>query len=147
MKVVHLLLYLAAGFMVRSVALLFFGSGGLVDYHTLEAQKHKLESNIQNLRELNANLLQEEQALGSDPERLALQARELGYFREGERVLLVDDNSPSRRHFTVGTLVRITYGRQRRDWIAKMLGLVVPVVLFVVRISTERRRRHASVNR
>jgi cell division protein FtsB len=141
MNVVRLLLYLAVGYMVRSVVLFFFGTGGLVDFRALEAQEKALETNIQNLERINADLMEEQQALATDPQRLALLARELGYFREGDQVLELEGSVPAKRHFTVGTLVRVTHARRRADWIVKLLGLVVPVVVFAFR---RRRRVHAS---
>lgn len=143
MRIARLALYLALGFVLRSLYLFVFGGGGLVDHHALRSQKQQLANNIENLRAINAVLMDEQQALASDPERVALQARELGYFREGERVLRLEGTAVSRVSFTVGRLVRVTPEKERRDWIAKLLGLAVPPGLYVVSSVRERRRRGA----
>jgi len=147
MKLVRLMLYLALGFAVRSLVLFLFGGGGLIDYRSLEAQRTQLEQNLEELKAINATLLEEQRALASDPERLALQARELGYFREGERVVELGARVPPRRYFTVGRLTRVSLPGRRTDWAIKMLGLVVPVALFVVGISRERRQERAHIRR
>jgi cell division protein FtsB len=147
MKLVRLLCYLALGFAVRSLVLFFFGSGGLIDYRGLEAQKAQLQKNIEELEAINATLLGEQRALASDPERLALQARELGYFRKGERVVDLGARVQPGGYFSVGRLTRVSLHERHGDWIIKLLGISVPVALFVVGVSRERRQDHAHFRR
>jgi cell division protein FtsB len=147
MKLARLLVYLSLGFVVRSLYLFFFGGGGLADYRVLESYKRQLEENIGNLQAVNAELLDEQRALGTDPERVALQARELGYFREDERVVRLEGYAPAKRYFSVGSLVRARSMPERRDWIAKMLGLTVPLALFVAALARDRRRKRAPQRR
>jgi hypothetical protein len=127
--------------------LFFFGNGGLVDYRSLESYQRQLEGNLHELQEINAELMEEQRALGTDPERVALQARELGYFREGEQVIRLEGQSPPRRYFAVGMIIRARSERERSDWIAKMLGLVFPLVLFVAALARDRRRNRAPARR
>jgi cell division protein FtsB len=147
MKLVRLLCYLALGFAARALALFFFGSGGVIDYRSLEAQKAQLSKNIEELEGINATLLEEQRALASDPERLALQARELGYFRKGERVVELGAPVQPRTYFSVGRLTRVSLHERHGDWIIKLLGISVPVALFVVGVSRERRQDHAHFRR
>jgi cell division protein FtsB len=147
MKILRLVAYLALGFAARSLVLFFFGSGGLMDYRSLETQKAGLEQNLEELKAINATLLEEQRALASDPERLTLQARELGYFRKGEQVVQLGARVPPRRYFTVGRLARVSLREGHSDWIIKALGLVIPMALFIVSVSRERRHEHARVCR
>ena len=78
---------------------------------------------------------------------MALQARELGYFREGEQVIRLEGYRAPRRYFTVGMLIGPRTERERQDWIAKMLGLVVPAALFAAALARDRRRNHATQRR
>ncbi|MBN1835484.1 MAG: septum formation initiator family protein [Spirochaetales bacterium] len=147
MKIARLVLYLALGFMARSLYLLFFGTGGLVDFRSLESHREQLEGNLAELRRINAELMEEQRALGTDPERVSLQARELGYYRPGEQVVRLEGHGQPRRSFTVGALIGPRAKQERQDWIPKMLGLIVPLVLFVVALGRDGRRHRAPEHR
>jgi cell division protein FtsB len=142
MKILRLVFYLSLGFLARSVYLYFLGSGGLADYRALEVYRDQLQANLKELQEIHEDLLEEQRALASDPEQVALQARELGYFRAEERVLRLDGYSPLRRYFTVGKLIRPAPEARRQDWIPKMLALVLPSFLYLFSLVRER-RNHA----
>ena len=96
MKVPRVVVYTVLSYIITSALFFFFGSGGLLDYRRLVTYRETVEENIDDLGRINSDLLSEVQALGSDPERLTLQARELGYFREGERIIRITDDSRRR---------------------------------------------------
>jgi len=132
MKAARLLLLLSAGFVLRSLALLLWGNGGLADYRQVEAGRARLAVNIEELKRINEGLRREVESLGSDPQRVALEARRLGYYREGERVVRFQEADPQARSWTLGALVRVRLPRERRDWIWKLVGLVLPLPAYAL---------------
>jgi len=147
MKVPRIAVYTILSFILAAALSYFFGSGGVLDYRRLAAYRGSLEENIDNLEHTNGQLLSEVQALGSDAERLTLQARELGYFREGERVIRISDNSRPKSIYTVGKVLHRKIKKPRTDWPFRAIGLGLPVLLVLVSVSVRRRKNHESGNR
>jgi cell division protein FtsB len=141
MKAARLVLLLSVGFLLRSLSLFLWGSGGLGDYRKVEAGRGQLAANIEELKRINSGLRREVESLGSDPQRVALEARRLGYFREGERVVRFQGEAPQPSSFTLGSLVRVQLPRGRRDWIWKVAGVVLPLVAYAFWASTGRALR------
>jgi cell division protein FtsB len=147
MKIPRIVAYIALGFVISSVFYLFFGSGGLLEYRRLQIYQGSVEQNIEDLAHINNELLSEVQALGSDPERLTLQARELGYFREGEKIIRLSGHQRGRRYYTVGKILRRKPKTPRSDWPFKVAGLGLPFLLGFVSISVRRRKNRETGNR
>ncbi len=144
MKAARLVLLLSVGFLLRSLSLFLWGGGGLSDYRKVEAGRGQLDANIEELKRINSGLRREVESLGSDPERVALEARRLGYFREGQRVVRFQGLARRPSSFTLGALVRVQLPRERQDWIWKMVGVVLPLTAYAA-WALRRRLRHTSV--
>lgn len=144
MKPARLVLYVAVGFALRSLALLLWGGGGLADYRRVEAVRAQLEANIEELKTINSGLRGEVEALGSDPERIVLAARRLGYFRAGDQVVRFEGSEPRRSLYVLGTLVSVRLPAERPDWIWKLLGLLLPLAAGGVAWLRSKRGRHAA---
>jgi cell division protein FtsB len=144
MKAARLVLLLSAGFLLRSLSLFLWGNGGLADYREVEAGRGQLAANIEELKRINSGLRREVESLGSDPERVALEARRLGYYREGQRVVRFQGAAPRPSSFTLGALVRVQIPRERRDWIWKLAGAVLPLAANAA-WALRRRLRHSAV--
>jgi cell division protein FtsB len=144
MKGARLLLLLSVGFLLRSLSLFLWGNGGLGDYRKVEAGRAHLAANIEELKRINSGLRREVESLGSDPARVVLEARRLGYFREGQRVVRFQGELPRPSSFTLGSLVRVQMPRERRDWVWKMAGVVLPLAAYTG-WALRRRLRHAAV--
>ncbi len=141
MKAGRVVLLLCAGFLLRSVALFLWGNGGLADYRKVQAGRAQLAANIEELKRINTGLRREVESLGSDPERVALEARRLGYFREGQRVVRFQGEAARPSSFILGALVRVEVPRERRDWIWKLVGVLLPLAAYAV-WALARRLRH-----
>ncbi|MCK5006231.1 MAG: septum formation initiator family protein [Spirochaetia bacterium] len=147
MRVPRIVVYVALSFVVTSLLFFFLGSGGLLDYDNLLAYRASLQENIADLEGTNDDLLKEVQALGSDPERLTLQARELGYFREGEKVVRIEGYRPGKSYYTVGKILWRKPKQPRMGWPFKALGLGLPILLSFVSFSVRRRKNREAGNR
>jgi cell division protein FtsB len=130
MKAARLVFLLCLGFALRSLALFLWGNGGLADCRKVAAGQAELQANIEELKRINSGLRREVESLGSDPARVALESRRLGYFREGERVVRFQTEERRSSTYALGTLVRADIPRQRRDWIWKLAGTVLPLLAY-----------------
>jgi cell division protein FtsB len=144
MKVPRIVVYIILGFVVAAALYYFFGGGGLQEYGRLLSYRAMLQDNINELERINGELLTEVQALGSDPQRLTLQARELGYFREGERVIRISAETDRRSAYTVGKVLRRKPKQPRADWPFRATGLGLPVLLALASVSVRRRKKRES---
>jgi cell division protein FtsB len=144
MKGAWLVLLLASGFIVRSLVLIVWGSGGLSDYAQVVRYRRFLEANLEDLKRINSDLRRDLDALNSDPQRVALAARELGYLRQGERVFRFAGSTTASTSYTLGNLVRSSFPPERPDWVWKLAGLVVPLALYLAALLFRRRSRHES---
>jgi cell division protein FtsB len=147
MKVPRIVVYIIFSFVVAAVLFFFFGSGGVLDYRRLAAYRGALEDNIDDLEHINGELFSEVEALGSDPERLILQARELGYFREGEKVIRISDAASRKSTYTVGKVLHRKAKQPRADWPFRATGLGLPILLALVNVSVRRRKNREIGNR
>ena len=147
MRVPRIVVYIILSSIVAVMLHLFFGGGGMLDYRRLSAYRGSLQDNIDDLERINGELLSEVQALGSDAERLTLQARELGYFREGEKVIRFSNSSRSKSTYTVGKVLRRKANKLQADWPYRAVGMGLPVVLIVVSASVRRGRKRETGNR
>jgi cell division protein FtsB len=147
MKVPRIMVYILFSFVISAALFYFFGSGGLLDYRRLASYRGSLQENIGDLERINSELLSEVQALGSDAERLTLQARELGYFREGERVIRISADSSRKSNYTVGKVLRRKAKKQRADWPFRATALGLPILLALVSVSVRRRKNRETGNR
>ena len=143
MKAARLVLLLSVGFLLRSLALFLWGNGGLGDYRKVEAGRVQLAANIEELKQINSGLRREVESLGSDPERVALEARRLGYFREGQRVVRFQGVAPRPSSYTLGALVRVQVPRERRDWLWKLAGTALPLAAYAA-WALRRRLKHTA---
>jgi hypothetical protein len=104
----------------------------LSDYRKVEAGRAQLAANIEELKRINSGLRREVESLGSDPERVALEARRLGYFREDQHVVRFRGRTPPPGSYTLGALVRVRAPRERRDWPLKLAGILLPLAAYAV---------------
>lgn len=142
MKGAQLAFYLALGFVFRSVLLFFWGNGGLADYGKVSEYKELLQANIEELKGINDGLRRELESLSSDPERVVLQARELGYFRPQERVFRIAGRQQEGSYYALGKLLRAAPQPEHKDWLLKLAGLAIPVVLYLFGLFRKRRKGH-----
>jgi len=86
-----------AGLVVYCAVSLFFGPAGFASYRRLEARRLAMQSNLADLEEIRAGLSSDLESLKSNPDRLAREARRLGYLRDGETALILGE-SPERSY-------------------------------------------------
>jgi cell division protein FtsB len=134
-------LYLS--FLLSSLLLFVFGDSGLKQYQALTSYRDILTSNIEELEEIHRRLSAEAESLRSDPERIALQARELEFFQEDERIVRLDNRAPPAGSYLVGRQVIRTRGEPRSDTILRIVCAALPFGIYGF-LRFLRRRRYCA---
>ena len=105
MRLLRPALCLYAGLVLSICYTTVFGSMGAREYALLEQRARALEENLRSLERINQELTEELRSLSSDPETVALLARDLGYYRRGDRRVAVQGLPLPTGGRAVGTLV------------------------------------------
>ncbi|HOV62566.1 MAG TPA: septum formation initiator family protein [Spirochaetia bacterium] len=98
-------LSLYAGFVTYIMINLIWGPGGYIDYRTLREYHTALSENITELNAIHGELNQELEELKSDADRIALEARALGYFRANEGIIRVPGYTAAEKSYSMGSLI------------------------------------------
>jgi len=111
--------------------LLFWGHSGIYSYKKLVNYRNSLEENIKDLEQINQQLLNDIDALGSNSEIVALQARELGFFKDDEQVIRIENYSARGNIHQVGRLIYKAEGKATRDILIKTSALFLPLLFYL----------------
>lgn len=133
MRLPRLAVYLALGFGVASLLSFLFAEGGVLEYRAADRYRRQLEQNIAELQGINEGLLDDLEALRSDPELLRLQARSLGYFRPDEHVIRILDRAQPGNFYAIGRLILRRPAARRPVWYFRLTGLGLPALLLLAR--------------
>ena len=88
-----LALSLYAGFFLYCCLSFLLGPAGLGAYRRLQERKAAMEANLGQLSLIGERLNSELQALKTDPDRAAREARSLGYLRKGETAIILGEKT------------------------------------------------------
>ena len=113
------------------VASVFFGGSGVLAIRRLELYRDRLDENISELAERNMELEAEVQSLLSDPERVRLEARSLGYYADNEGVIKYSGRSVETRSVTLGRILRERMERNDARSVLRAAALAVAVVCYI----------------
>lgn len=96
------------------IALIFYsffsflwGSTGISALHEMEAKKRRLQNNLAELSHINKQLNEDLVSLSSDPERIAIQSRNLGYIQNQEKMLFVNLSGIKSKQLYVGKILHL----------------------------------------
>ena len=143
MKPWRLLLSVYLGFLFSCLLLFLFSASGLRSYRALAAYRDILQRNITELELLQRSLAGEQEALRTDPGRIALQARELGWFEPGQRVVRLDSRTVVRDPHPAGSLVRPARAEPHNATLLRILCLALPFGFYLALRFLGRRWQHA----
>ena len=131
MRVVRLILALYLFFLIGGSILFFWGHSGIYSYKKLVNYRNSLEANIKDLEQINQQLLNDIDALGSNPEVVALQARELDFFKDDEHVIRIENYSAGRDIYQVGRLIYKEEGKAARDILIRVSMLFLLLFFYL----------------
>ena len=136
----RMVLALYFGFFLHTLLIFLLGSSGVFGYGELLFHKAKLNENLAELREINAGLLKERDALLYDNSEIELRARTLGYRRENEIRIKIPNNSRMDYYRTLGALVRRNTRNTRDYGIFGLIALCGAGILYAGLTLTSRAR-------
>lgn len=129
-----------AGFIVYAIVIYLAGPAGLGAVGELERERARMAANVEDLQRINASLAEQFTALGSEPGRMALEARDLAYL-SGSEILVRLEGLPggTRKVRTAGQVLRFSPRPRRGAAIPAIAGLVAGLfVLLLVSLGGER---------
>ena len=124
-----------------------FGTMGMSEYSRLQVRARTLEENLAALERINKGLTEELRSLSSDPETVALLARDLGYYRRGERRVAVQGLPLSVEGRTVGRLVTTEDRRPARESALRLALFLLPLAVHALLRIGGREIRHGDTAR
>jgi cell division protein FtsB len=101
----YLVISVYAGFSVYCLLSLLFGPAGITTYRRLETRKAAMEANLAELGTIRQSLDSEMESLKSDPDRVALEARSLGYLRKDETAIILGEKTERIRPIITGKVL------------------------------------------
>lgn len=138
-------------FIVYSISFLIWGTAGLLQTSMLKAYKNKLVQNTMELGEISNQLDIQFHRLRSDEDLIALKARELGFFKEGEGEIVFNGYQKSNISFSVGSYyqkfnTKVTNNSHIRRFSA-IIGILSFLLMTVLRRDTNVQSKRNTVNR
>lgn len=129
---ISLLIGLYCAFLTFSLMTYVWGENGIVAYAELSSYKERLESNVEQLREVKNSLAEKADRLQSSADTLALSARDLGYYRDNERIIYVEGYDTSENLYIVGELLRPFRREPVNPLVFRIFAVVVGAVGYIV---------------
>lgn len=109
---------------------LFFGEHGVFAYRELTAYQARLESNVEEMEETRNKLAERAGKLRSSAEAVALEAREIGYYRDDERPVHVEGFTPWQPGTEAGTLLKEPEPQPNRQPLFRVVALSSGLIAF-----------------
>jgi len=137
----------AAAVTVYCALSMVYGAASLSVYRELTDGRDVQLENIEKLESINSELKHSLENLLYDRETLAVQARQLGYGYEGDRVIRVVDREDWRPltmnniNISAGDIISVSEPVFLPDWIIKICALFTGVLVFAVLLTFDRLRR------
>lgn len=119
------------GLVFSFVSTVFFGQAGVKEYNNLTGYRETLERNITDLRALNWRLSQEFKNLGTEPEKIRLLARELGYFGSEERVVRFNNLPEKNNYHEVGKLLKKDFRWNKNMLFIRIMNILLPLLFYI----------------
>jgi cell division protein FtsB len=118
---------------------------GVLGYADLDAYRGRLETNIERLEDRRAELSAETRSLRTDADRIRVEARQLGYYRDSEGLVRLEGYDPQAVATSPGALVKRSPERgDRRDHAAIIRAAAASaglLALFAMLLLEQRERR------
>ena len=118
------------GLVVYCLLSLLWGPMGFRAYSELEDNVGRMRENLASLEALHEEARARLESVQSDPDTLALEARSLGYVKEGEVVVRVGFPEGEPSHENLGTLIPCVAPSGKKDAEIKSISIVAALCAF-----------------
>ncbi len=144
-KALLLLMPVYLGYLIYSALNLFYGSCGVVAMRDLEEYRETLIKNIAEIEENQEELEGELSALKSSVEKVAVEAREVGYYRVNEGIIEISGYRQSKNFYTVGRLLAPSQKPALKKPVFRTISISVIILSFILLLFHKRRENgHSS---
>jgi cell division protein FtsB len=133
-----LALALFVGVLAYCLMGLVVGPSGLIAYSTLSKRVQDMLGNLENLSETNAALQDELDSLRGDPDRIAREARELGYLRPGETEVVLAAAAGAQGLNDAGSVLPLRLPEAVPDSVMKATALGACLAVLALRLARRR---------
>lgn len=139
---------ISAGCLVYVLISFFGGQNGLWAMRQLEAQRQEISINMAEIAKINEELELEYTALRNDMDVVAAYARRLGFVAEGE-ILVKVTGLPTyyTTMYDAGSVMRKTEVKFIPEFISKMMGIVVAVLMMILLVMKDLSRGVSNFSR
>jgi hypothetical protein len=120
---------------------------GFREHARLEQRARMLEENLRALERINQELTEELRSLSSDAETVALLARDLGYYRRGDRRVAVQGLPLPNAGRPVGTLVMAAEEMNENQGGLRLALFAFPFAAWLVARAAVRMTSHGGAHR
>ena len=128
-----ILFSISIGTLVYVLVSLFCGQNGLWAESQLVAQKMDLCNNIAQIQKINDELSLEYTALTQDSEVISAHARDLGFVKEGEKLVKLSGIPPkTQKAYSVGKFYKRDSIQFIPEYICKIIGISVSFLCFLI---------------
>ena len=122
-----------AGFIVYALVIYVAGPAGLPAMARLERERGRMSANVEELKRINAELAEQFMSLRTMDGRLALEARDLGYVRDGETIVRLEGlKPPSRKAYVAGTVLRFDSTNRPDAALPAIAGILAGLFVFII---------------
>ena len=120
-----------AVFLTCSLLSLLFGETGVTALARLAELNRRLESNLDDLHRKRGNLISRLTDMRSDSEAIAIEARSMGLYNDGEQVLLSESLGGPSVLPEAGRVLSVEPPRERREDRFRYVGAAVGMIVFL----------------
>ncbi len=122
---------LYGAFIIYLVLSLFLGEYGIIEKSRLDEYRDILKLNISKLYNTGKDLGEHSVSLRTDPDMVALLARELGYLRDNEILLHIEGYREKPDQYTVGRTITRAGQPNKREPILRSVSAIAGIFLFL----------------
>jgi cell division protein FtsB len=127
------------GYILYAILNFVLGNSGVAAMNELEQMKHELQLNIEIIEDNYETLSKELSGLRNSAERISIEARRIGYYRDNEGIIIIDGYEGRKKFYTLGKLVTVDDTENSRKALFRAVSLsTVLVSLIIVFIFTKR---------
>ena len=119
-------------FMTYGIELYIWGNHGVLAYRDLAEYKHKLERNIEELKETGYSLAREADSLQYSAEKVALYARKLGYFSPEDKHVKVQGMNIQKDYYLVGELVKPYSRTEINQNVFRIIAVLTGSIAYII---------------
>ena len=119
-------------FLTYSVVLSIYGPVGVSKIHKLNDYKNDLVNNITELSKINQDLSKNFQNIYKNSEIITLEARKLGYLKENEGFIKINNTNIENKFYSVGKIINFNSVSILNSRISFMISIIFGSVFFIL---------------